>query len=475
MKSKINRASQISISTQLFEILKTDILQNEWQENTRFYSIRQVSIKYNVNPNTVLKVFQTLEEQGYIYSIRGKGSFIKKGYNLSISQRMAPILNTFKFGQNMKKGEINLSNGAPPSRYFPIDEYKKIIEKILKDIDFSKKLMGYQDIQGLESLRKVIPDYLKKFKINVSKEDIIIGSGTQSILSLICSTFNQIPKKTILVSNPTYQNAVHIFKNYYNIENINLEVDGWNMREFESILKKKRIDFIYIMTNFQNPTGISWAKWKKNKLLQLSKKYDFYILEDECFCDFYYDKNIPTSLKSIDKYERVFYIKTFSKSVMPGISLGLFIPPKSFLDRFSLNKYFVDTTTSGLNQKFLEIYIKEGFLENHLCMLRDIYSKKMKYVIDKINKMSHLKVVYIPKGGFFLWLELANYIDGEKFYYKCRLRGLSILPGFLFDSSGETSYNIRLSILSAEIEEIDIGLNIIENILKHCSGLPSQN
>lgn len=77
MKSKINRASQISISTQLFEILKTDILQNEWQENTRFYSIRQVSIKYNVNPNTVLKVFQTLEEQGYIYSIRGKGSFLK--------------------------------------------------------------------------------------------------------------------------------------------------------------------------------------------------------------------------------------------------------------------------------------------------------------------------------------------------------------------------------------------------------------
>ena len=292
---------------------------------------------------------------------------------------------------------------------------------------------------------------------------------------MICTTFNQIPKKTILVSNPTYQNAVHIFKNYYNIENINLEVDGWNMREFESILKKKRIDFIYIMTNFQNPTGISWAKWKKNKLLQLSKKYDFYILEDECFCDFYYDKNIPTSLKSIDKYERVFYIKTFSKSVMPGISLGLFIPPKSFLDRFSLNKYFVDTPTSGLNQKFLEIYIKEGFLENHLCMLRDIYSKKMKYVIDKINKMSHLKVVYIPKGGFFLWLELANYIDGEKFYYKCRLRGLSILPGFLFDSSGETSYNIRLSILSAEIEEIDIGLNIIEDILKHCSGLPSQN
>ena len=115
----------------------------------------------------------------------------------------------------------------------------KNYRKILKDIDFSKETYGVSRYTRTRKFKESYSRLFKKFKINVSKEDIIIGSGTQSILSLICTTFNQIPKKTILLSNPTYQNAVHIFKNYYNIENINLEVDGWNMREFESILKKK--------------------------------------------------------------------------------------------------------------------------------------------------------------------------------------------------------------------------------------------
>lgn len=276
----------------------------------------------------------------------------------------------------------------------------------------------------------------------------------------------------MLLSKPTYQNAVRIFENYYNIENINLLPDGWDMEEFELLLKRKKIDFIYVMTNFQNPTGITWSEKKKRKLLELSLKYDFYIIEDECFCDFYYDGNIPTSLKSIDTKERVFYLKTFSKSVMPGIGLALFIPPKSFLEKFSLNKYFVDTTTSGMNQKFLEIYIKNGMMEEHLEKLREIFSKKMEYVINKLNNIPHLRITHIPKGGFFLWIELANYIDGEKFYYKCRLRGLSILPGFLFDSTGRTSCNIRISIVSANLDEIDAGLDIIADILKHCNGIP---
>lgn len=472
MRTKINRDSQITISTQLFEILKRDILQNNWKENARFYSIRQVSIKYDVNPNTVLKVFQTLEEQGYLFSIQGKGSYIKKGYNLDVSERMAPILNTFKLGQDNKKGEINLSNGAPPSEFFPTEAYRKILGAILSDKEESKTLLGYQNIQGLESLRRAIPKYLKKFKINVSKDDIIISTSTQSILSLICTTFNQMPKKNMLLSKPTYQNAVRIFENYYNIENINLLPDGWDMEEFELLLKRKKIDFIYVMTNFQNPTGISWSEKKKRKLLELSLKYDFYIIEDECFCDFYYDGNIPTSLKSIDTKERVFYLKTFSKSVMPGIGLALFIPPKSFLEKFSLNKYFVDTTTSGMSQKFLEIYIKNGMMEEHLEKLREIFSEKMEYVINKLNNIPHLRITHIPKGGFFLWIELANYIDGEKFYYKCRLRGLSILPGFLFDSTGRTSCNIRISIVSANLDEIDAGLDIIADILKHCNGIP---
>ena len=127
MQKKLIRNSDVTISTQLYEMLRQNILENKWKENDKFYSVRQISIKYEVNLNTVLKVIQMLEEEGYLYSVKGKGCFVKKGYNLDIGKRMTPILNTFRFGQNSKDTEIDFSNGGPPKEYFPIQEYKEII------------------------------------------------------------------------------------------------------------------------------------------------------------------------------------------------------------------------------------------------------------------------------------------------------------------------------------------------------------
>lgn len=470
MQKKLIRNSDVTISTQLYEMLRKDILENKWKENDRFFSVRQISIKYEVNLNTVLKVIQALEEEGYLYSIKGKGCFVKKGYNLDIGKRMAPILNTFRFGQNSKDTEINFSNGGPPKEYFPVQDYKNIISEILSNETECRYLMAYQNIQGLESLREALVNFIKKYGIKTDKKNIIICSGTQIALELICTTFGLSPKKTVLLSNYTYQNAVHILKNYCNIENINIKCDGWDMKEFEELLKKKKIDFVYVITNFQNPTGINWSFEKKKKMIKLSEKYNFYIIEDECFSDFYYDsRECPKSLKALDKYERVFFIKTFSKIVMPSLGLTMLIPPKKYIDNFSLNKYFIDTTTSGINQKFLEIYIKRGLLDQHLENLRLNLKEKMKYMINELKKIKHLEIIHIPKGGFFIWVNLANYINSEKFYYKCRLRGLSILPSFIFYSStNEMTSKIRISIVSSTIQEMRKGLQIIQDILNNC-------
>ena len=442
MQKKLIRNSDVTISTQLYEMLRQDILENKWKENDKFYSVRQISIKYEVNSNTVLKVVQMLEEEGYLYSIKGKGCFVKKGYNLDIGKRMTPILNTFRFGQNSKDMEINFSNGGPPKEYFPIQE----------------------------SLRETLAEFIRKYGIRREKDDIIICSGTQIALELISTAFGISPKKTVLLSDPTYQNAVHILKNYCNIENIDMKYDGWDMKEFEELLKRKKINFVYIMTNFQNPTGISWSFEKKKKMIELSLKYDFYIIEDECFSDFFYNsRECPKSLKALDKYERVFFIKTFSKIVMPALGLTMLIPPKKYIDNFSLNKYFIDTTTSGINQKFLEIFIKRGLLEKHLEKLRLNLKLKMEYMITELQKIKHLEIMHIPKGGFFVWVNLANYINSEKFYYKCRLRGLSVLPGFIFCSATEeTTSKIRISIVSSTKEEMKKGLEIIQDVLNNC-------
>ena len=473
MKDSIIRESDISISTQLYDILRKTIIEKKWKENQKYYSVRQLSIRYNVNPNTVLKVIHILEDEGYLYSVKGKGCFIKKGYNNDISVRMTPILNTFKFGQFSKETEINLSNGAPPKEFFPIKDYNKLLNEILNDKENINSLMGYQNIQGLESLREVLSDFTKKYGIISDKNNMILCSGTQMALQLISTSFGIIPKKTIALSNPTYQNAIFILKNFCDIEYIDLQYDGWNMKEFENLLKNKKIDFVYIMTNFQNPTGISWSFVKKRHLLALAEKFDFYIIEDECFSDFfYYSQKTPHSLKALDKNDRVFFIKTFSKIVMPGISLALFIPPKKYIENLSLNKYFIETTTSGINQKFLEFFIKRGLLDKHLSNLRNVLKEKMDFTLNLLQNIKHIEVIFEPKGGFFIWLKLAHYIDSEKFYYKCKLRGLSILPSFVFSSTTkELKSRIRISIVSASMQEIKKGVEIIEDILNHCENL----
>ena len=147
----------------------------------------------------------------------------------------------------------------------------------------------------------------------------------------------------------------------------------------------------------------------------------------------------------------------------------MLIPPKKYIDNFSLNKYFIDTTTSGINQKFLEIFIKRGLLERHLEKLRLNLKIKMEYMISELQKIKHLEIMHIPKGGFFVWVNLANYINSEKFYYKCRLRGLSVLPGFIFCSATEeTTSKIRISIVSSTKEEMKKGLEIIQDVLNNC-------
>lgn len=460
-----------NISNGLYEALIRELSQKKWKEHDKFFSIRQISIKFSINANTALKVFQRLEKEGYLYSIKGKGSFVKKGYDLAVSSSMVPILNTFRFGQNSSEIQINFANGAPPKDFFPYQKYKEILADIFKDENLSKSLLGYQDIQGLESLRICLEKYLKKSFISTNKENIIICSSTQATLELICSTLSSKQRKTFLLSEPTYQNAMQLISKSCKLESIELKADGWDMKELEQILNKTKIHFIYIMTNFQNPTGITWSLEKKKKLLELAQKYDFFIIEDDYLSDFYYDLSSVRALKSLDKYDRVFYIKTFSKIVMPGIAITLFVPPKKFTNYLSLSKYLIDTTTSGVNQKFLEIFIEKGLLDEHLKNLREIFKKKMEFMIKELRKIEHLNILYMPKGGFFIWIELANYIDEEKFYYKCHTQGLSVLPGFIFYPNQQASSKIRISFVNASFKEIKKGIDIIKNILNNCDGV----
>lgn len=453
---------------QLYKIFKANIVDGKLIEGTRLSSVRQTAINYKVNMNTVLQAYNLLEQNGLIEKIPGKGCFVKKSLDLSLDRKDYPIFESFRYGQNSPEGMINFSNGTPSAKYFPIEIYKKLSEEVIQEN--GPKIFEYQNVQGVESFRVVLSEELEKDDIFVTEDDILITSGTQQSLDIILKLFSSKKLLSVALSDPTYPNSLNIFADVCDIHAFELEIDGWNMEKFEKFLKKEKIDFVYEVFNFQNPTGIKWSEKKKEKLLELAVKYDFYIIEDDPFSEFFYEGERPSILKSLDRsgQERVFYVRTYSKTIMPGISTAFIVAPRRFMEKAVLVKYSLDTTTSGLNQRILEKFISKRYLEDYIFNLKKIFLEKYEYTLKLLRDIPQIKILNIPKGGFFIWILLADHVDGLGFYEKCRERGVGILPGSVFHSDKRSGRKVRLTFVSCELEEIKKGIEIMKDILMRC-------
>ncbi len=453
---------------QLYKIFKAEIDAGRLQTGSKLPSVRQTAMKYKVNMNTVLQAYNLLEKNGLIEKIPGKGCFIKKSSDFTLDTKAHPILENFRYGQAKEDKIINFFHGTPPAEYFPASIYRKLAKQVIDE--YGAELFEYQNVQGIESLRVVLSEELEKDDIFVTEDDILITSGTQQALDIILNLFHSSSGLTVALSEPTYPNALNLFANLCNIKGLDLKNDGWDMDEFEKVLKTEKINLVYEVFNFQNPTGIKWSEEKRKRLLELAEKYDFYIIEDDTFSEFYYEGEKPATLKSLDKtgYERVIYIRTYSKTLMPGIATAIMVTPRSFMEKAVLVKYSLDPTTSGLNQKILEHFIKDGYLEKHISDIKAVFKEKYNYMLSLLREVPYLKIMHVPTGGFFIWVLLAEHINEEKFYTYCRERGVYVLPGSVFYNDEKAVSKIRLTFVSGTLEEIKKGVDVIKDILINC-------
>ena len=277
----------------------------------------------------------------------------------------------------------------------------------------------------------------------------------------------------VIVEKPTYTGALSVFKwRRANIFEVDIEEDGINIEQFEKILKKHKIKFFYTMSYFHNPTGVSYSREKKIKILELAKIYDFYIIEDDYLSELIYDNNLQYEpFKKLDVYDRVVYIKSFSKVFLPGIRLGYIINPKVFREVMMSSKVNTDIATSTLMQRSLEMYIKEGYWKGYISFLKSEY--KMRYDLMKKLLEEELKeyVSFIdPKGGLTFYTKLKNKeINSEELFYRLKERKLYITPGSIFyTGTDEGNYSFRLRYSQVKEEDIRRGINIIKEELIKC-------
>ncbi len=462
----IDKDKKTPIYKQIYECIRIKIDRSEIVENTKLPSIRQLSIKFKINNLTILKAYNLLESEGYIYKKQGLGAFVKKKDPLLYFNPPKELMESFRNRESEYTGLIDFVSGTPSKDILPYEEFKEITKSILEKN--GAEILVYPETQGYKKLRCFLSNHLREKNINISEKNIQITSGSQQGLDLMMKTLLSGRNNKIIVGNPTYHGALNAFRKECNIFGVSLEEDGFNLEELENILSKENIAFIYTMINFQSPTGISWSNKKRKKLIELAEKYNTYIIEDDCLSDIYFTEKPKVSLKSLDtENKRVVLIKSYSKVLMPGIRLGYIILPDHLVNKVISAKFTSDISSSGFEQRILLEFLEGGYFKKHLEKMKTLYRRRYIFLCDILAGIDLLKVIYPIEGGFYLWIELPQNINSNIFYMKCKEEGISILPGSVFSLGDDHKNNFRLSFAAADKKEIIEGLSRMVKIIKN--------
>lgn len=461
---KISFEDEIPKYVQIANRIRRLIDNKDISDGEKLPTIRELADILEVNNVTIVNAYKKLKSDGYAFQKVGSGTYAKRKELTSLFNREYSKIFKNMLPEELEK-IIDFTGETNTEVYFPINEFKSVINKVL-DRDGANALIIKEPL-GYEKLRETINKSFWNNKLDL--DNILIVSGAQQGIDIASKAIVNI-NDNVIVEKPTYGGALSVFKwRRANIFEIEIKEDGVDLDEFEEILKKNKISCFYTMSYFQNPTGISYSREKKLKLLDLSKKYDFYIIEDDYLSELIYDNNIiHEPLKKLDKYERVIYIKSFSKIFLPGIRLGYMVTPASFNEIIQSSKINTDITTSSLMQRVLELYISEGFWKEHIAYQCREYKKKYKLIKSLIEDELLDKVTYIdPKGGLYFYIKLKNKsITSKELYYKLKRKNVFITPGVIFyRDSKNGDYFFRIGFSQVSKDKIIKGIGLIKEEL----------
>ncbi len=449
---------------QLFDYIKEQITNGYIEPGEKLPTIRNLSQKLGVNSITVVNAYKQLENNHYISAKKGSGYYVS---NSKVQKEEA--FSSSDVGMSNDDSFINFASATPHPAIFPIESFKECINEVLeRDKGFA---FSYQESNGYKPLRKSIYSYLNKhYSIKAENEDFLqIVSGAQQGIDIIGKVLLN-PGDYVITENPTYDGAVAVFKSRgARVVGVHIEHDGIDLIDLEKKIRICKPKLIYVMTSFQNPTTISYSKYKLEELLKLARKYNVYVVEDDSMSELCYGSTRALTIKALDRENRhVIYLKSFSKILMPGLRIGCMVIPNLLINDFTKIKQNSDISSSGLVQRSLELYFKSGKWDEHLQYMKEIYKGKYEFMLSRLIKLEQYGIKFEkPNGGLYFWIKLPKYLSAANIYDACKKAGLLLIPSGVFydiNNKNKDSY-VRLSFAASSIELIREGMSKLEGCI----------
>ena len=363
-----------------------------------------------------------------------------------------------------KPGLISFAGGMPDPTAFPVHDISRYMAQAVENNP--KVSLQYGQTEGDPAFVKELIKLIKEDEnIDVTPENILVTSASQQALDIITKAFIN-PGDIILVGNPTYLGALQAFQSY-GAKMIGVESDDDGMtvesleEQLENIKKSGKIcKFIYVVPDFQNPTGTTIPLERRKKMLELAKKYGTLILEDSPYRHIRFEGEHETTFYAIDKGEgNVMTMFTFSKTFVPGFRLGYVIAHQELIRKFCILKQSMDLCTSPVCQAVTAEYLKSGKLGAHVKKIVDIYSQKRDAMLKALKTHMPAGVTWTePKGGLFLWVVLPEYIDATAMFPSALEQNVAYVIGSAFYHDDSVKNCMRLNFSYATFEQIEEGI-----------------
>lgn len=361
---------------------------------------------------------------------------------------------------------ISFAGGLPAPDVFPVEEFRAACDRVLTE--HGPMALQYGTTEGYLPLRDMIARHSARYGIKITPENVLITSGSQQALDLLGKILID-PGDRILVESPTYLAAIQAW-NAYGAEFITVPMDndGMNTDYLEEALRAGP-KFIYVLPNFQNPTGVTLSMDRRQKLIELADQYGVPVVEDDPYGQLRYEGEHLPSIVVLDSQFRddgnpcyrgnVIYLSTFSKTLAPGLRLGWVIAPPEVIRKLIQAKQGADLHTSTFNQYLAYEVSRGGFLDRHIHLIREVYGKRRDVMLAAMDRYFPAGVDWTyPQGGLFLWGTLPTYMDAKDLLKSCLDKKVAFVPGEPFHPTGGGKNTMRINFSNATPEEIQVGI-----------------
>jgi len=353
-------------------------------------------------------------------------------------------------------GIISFAGGLPAPETFPVEELREVTEEVLKNE--AAFALQYGTTEGDDLLREQLVKRYREMGLDITKENLVITTASQQSLDFLGRVFINKGDK-VIVEFPSYLGALQAF-NAFGANPIGIPSDehGMDPKLLEAKLAElaangEQVKFMYIIPDFQNPSGVTMPEFRRKEIIEIAHKYHVLIVEDSPYRELRFEGEAQPTIYQLDKEGTTITLGTFSKIFVPGFRIGWVIADPKIIDKFVTTKQSVDLCTPPFVQRIAGRYMEKGLFSTKLGDIIRLYKHKKDLMMDCFEKYLQEGVKWTnPEGGLFLFVYLPEHMDAEKLFKIAIANKVAFVLGTVFycDGSGKNTLRINFSYCSDE-------------------------